>query len=135
MLTKKRFLSVILAMTLTISTGLFSGFKSTQTSSKKLVGAPVTLKYLSSQDNFDPMKDFTRKLILDTINYDVQPEMGIDDDKVNLIMVSGQEYDMIKIYNLNLLGTYINNKVIYPLNDLIDKYGPNLKKAFTKEEW
>jgi putative aldouronate transport system substrate-binding protein len=58
-----------------------------------------------------------------------------DDDKVNLILSSGQEFDMISMNNRNLLAMYARNEAIQPLTDLIERYGPNLKAAFSQEQW
>lgn len=97
----------------------------------------VTLNYLSYQDKFDPQTDYTRERIKELLKYDIVPTMGTEDDKVNLILSSGQEYDIINLRGKqrNLLGAYIKNGAIQPLNDAIDKYGPNLKKAFSQEMW
>lgn len=98
------------------------------------VEGEVTLKYLFGTDSFDPETDYTRQLIREMLGVNIIPEMGNEDDKVNLILSSGQEYDMIKLTNRNLLVSYVENDVIYPLDEYIDKY-PNLKNAFTPEEW
>lgn len=98
--------------------------------------APVDIIYLYSNDNFDPETDLTRQLILEELNVNIIPEMGIEDDKLNLIMASGQEYDAIKMNDKRyLLTTYINNGVVQDLTDLIEEYGPNLKAAFSQEVW
>lgn len=98
--------------------------------------APVDIIYLYSTDNFDPETDFTRQLILEELNVNIIPEMGIEDDKLNLIMASGQEYDAIKMNDKPyLLATYINNGVVQDLTDLIEEFGPNLKAAFSQEMW
>ena len=94
----------------------------------------VSLNYLSYQDKFDPQTDYTRERIKELLHFDIVPTMGTEDDKVNLILSSGQEYDIINLRGKqrNLLGAYIKNGAIQPLNDAIDKYGPNLKKAFSQ---
>jgi putative aldouronate transport system substrate-binding protein len=97
----------------------------------------VTLKYLAGQDKFNPDEDFTRKQIKDLLGVELVTSMGNEPDKVNLILSSGQDIDMItmKASDRNALGSYIRNGAIQPLNELVDKYGPNLKKAFSKEVW
>ena len=94
----------------------------------------VSLKYLHVSESFDPETDYTRELIRDLLNVDIIPEMGHEDDKVNLILSSGQDYDMIKLTNRNLLISYVQNDVIWPLDEYIDQY-PDLKNAFTEDEW
>lgn len=94
----------------------------------------VDLVYLYSTDNFDPETDYTRQLICEELGVNIIPEMGIEDEKLNLILMSGQEYDAIKMnYNVNLLASYINNGVIQDLTDLVEEYGPNLKASFTRK--
>lgn len=96
----------------------------------------VDLVYLYSTDNFDPETDYTRQIIQEELGVNIIPEMGIEDEKLNLILMSGQEYDAIKMnYNVNLLATYIKNGVIQDLTDLVEAYGPNLKNAFSQEVW
>lgn len=96
----------------------------------------VDLVYLYSTDNFDPETDYTRQLIREELGVNIIPEMGIEDEKLNLILMSGQEYDAIKMnYNVNLLASYINNGVIQDLTDLVEEYGPNLKASFSQEVW
>ncbi len=98
---------------------------------------PVVLKYLSIEDNFDPAEDHTKKLIEEILGYDIVSSMGNSPDKVNLILTSNQEYDMISMSakNRNALGTYIRNGAILPLNDLIDAHGSRLKEVFPQEVW
>lgn len=94
----------------------------------------ISLKYLHNSDSFDPETDYTRELIKELLHVNIIPEMGNEDDKVNLILNSGQDYDMIKLTNRNLLVSYMENDIIHPLNEYIDKY-PDLKNAFTQDEW
>lgn len=96
----------------------------------------VDIIYLGPTDNFDPEADFTRQIIREELGVNIIPEMGIDDEKLNLILMSRQEYDAIKSnYNMNLLATYIQNGVIQDLTDLVEQYGPNLKASFPQEVW
>ena len=96
----------------------------------------VDLVYLYSTDNFDPETDFTRQLILEELGVNILPEMGIEDDKLNLVLMSEQEYDAIKMnYDLNLLASYISNGAVQDLTDLVEEYGPNLKEAFSQDVW
>ena len=62
--------------------------------------------------------------------------MGADEeDKLNLILASGQEYDLIKVPSRQLLTKYIKNNAIQPLSDLINQYGDNLQKYIRPETW
>jgi len=95
----------------------------------------VSLKFLSYQDNFDPATDYERQAIKDILGVDIIPSMGNEDDKVNLALSSGQDYDMISINNRNLLAMYAKNKAIQPLTELIEQHGPILKETFSQEQW
>lgn len=108
-----------------------------QEDTKSNASGPVTLNYLSIEDKFDPAQDHTKKLIEELLGYDIVSSMGNTPDKVNLILTSGQEYDMITMSakNRNALGTYIRNGAIQPLNEAIDQYGGNLKEVFSQEVW
>ncbi len=99
-------------------------------------GEVVDLIYLYSTDNFDPETDHTRQIIREELGVNIIPEMGIEEEKLNLILMSGQEYDAIKMnYNMTLLATYIKNGAVQDLTDLVEAYGPNLKAAFPQEVW
>lgn len=136
----KKFLALLLGLTLLLTgcglgggegdNGSISGEKGQETNE----GDEVSLRFLHNSDSFDPETDYTRELIRELLHVNIIPEMGNEDDKVNLILSSKQNYDMIKLTNRNLLISYVENDVIYALDEYIDKY-PDLKNAFTKEEW
>ena len=110
-----------------------SGGESAPESQAGNSGEVVELRYLFNTDKFDPETDYTRQRIEELLNVRIIPEMGNEEDKVNLILSSGQEYDMIKIKSPTLLAKYIKNKAIQPLSESIEKYGPNITAAFPQE--
>lgn len=95
----------------------------------------VTLKLLGGQDSFDPETDYTRTVIRDLLGYDIIPEMGATSDKINLVLSSGQEYDMIFSGDRNLLANLIANKAVQDLTDPVNEYGPNLLKYIPANVW
>ena len=95
----------------------------------------VTIKFLGYTDNFDPTTDYTRTLILERLGINIEPEMGNEEDKVNLILASGQEYDMIFLSNRNQLSSFIENGVLHDLTELIDQYGNNLLTNISQQIW
>jgi putative aldouronate transport system substrate-binding protein len=96
----------------------------------------VDLTYLGGVENFDPMTDHTRQIILEELGVNIIAEMGNEPEKVNLILMSGQNYDAIKFgYNMNHLATYITSGMLHDLTDYVEQYGPNLKKAFSQDVW
>ena len=95
----------------------------------------VKLKMLAGTDKFDPETDYTRLRIKELIGYDIIPEMGNEDDKVNLIVSSGQEYDMIRMANRNLLASFVENEAIHDLTEEIQEHGEYLLKYLPQEIW
>ena len=123
----KKLLSVLMALALLL--GMCAGVLAQEETS-------VSLVYLSGTDSFDPTTDYTRQLIKEELGVDIQPEMGNDVDKLNLILASGQNYDAIKVgFSRELLTTYINNNAIQDLTDFVDTWGPNLKASFSQDVW
>jgi putative aldouronate transport system substrate-binding protein len=52
-------------------------------------------------------------------------------DKYPLMLASGDLPDLIVLFQgTDVLNNYINAKAIIPINDLIDQYGPNIKKYY-----
>lgn len=73
------------------------------------------------------------------VNY-THPASGQDKEQFNLIIASDQLYDIMETNWFNG-GLYpggpdkaLNDKLIVPLNDLIDKYAPNLKKRLDEDK-
>jgi len=136
---KKAFSTILLLlMVLTLLISGCSNETANETTSEKEKESEseiTSLVYVAGQDNFNPEEDYTKQLIKDLLGVDIVPKMGTDEDKVNLILSSGEKVDAINLNNRNLLGTYIKNGAIQPLNEHIDKYGSNLKKAFSQEVW
>jgi putative aldouronate transport system substrate-binding protein len=70
------------------------------------------------------------------VNYEMLPEDNIG-DKLNLIVGSGEPYDIVMIpYSLKAqFGEYARRGALVDLGPLIDKYGPNIKKAISGESF
>ena len=65
----------------------------------------------------------------------IHPPVGNEAENLSLMIASGEMPDIIEAGFTSLLGgpsALIKDDVIYPLNDLIDKYAPNLKKYLEK---
>lgn len=56
-------------------------------------------------------------------------------EKLNVMMASGDLPDMIYTNDPSWVVNYVNQKGLQPLNDVIDKYGENLKKNIPEEAW
>ncbi len=96
----------------------------------------VDIKFLGNEDPFDPLTDPTRLRIKEMLGVNIIPEMGAqEDDKVSLIVSSGQEYDMIKSSNRNMLASFIANGAVHDLTDAIQKHGEYLTRFIPQEVW
>ncbi|WP_160497434.1 extracellular solute-binding protein [Paenibacillus dendrobii] len=65
------------------------------------------------------------------VSIDYTPIVGDEGQKNDLWLASGDYPDMMTL-SPNMTGKYRDADAIVPLEDLIDKYGPNIKKRFGK---
>lgn len=63
------------------------------------------------------------------------PPLNGYDEKLNVIMTSGEPPDLLNTSSPSWFINYVNQKALTPLNDYIDKYGANLKAIIPKEAW
>jgi putative aldouronate transport system substrate-binding protein len=85
-------------------------------------------------ENHNPYLDFIEK----NTNLDVQvmlPPVNGYVDKLNVIMASGQLPDMINTGSAAFLSNYVKQGALKPLDEYIDKYGPDLKRLIPQEAW
>ncbi|MDF2717150.1 MAG: peptide permease [Paenibacillus sp.] len=85
-------------------------------------------------ENNNPYVDYIEK----NTNLDIQvmlPPANGYVDKLNVIMASGQLPDMINTGSAAFLSTYVKQGALKPLNEYIDKYGPDLKRLIPQEAW
>lgn len=94
----------------------------------------VTLHMLGGVEQFDPTTDITREKIRERLGIDIIAEMGNDPDKINLILSSGEEYDIIKGIGRAMLTNLIRTKTVTNLSPYIDQY-PDLLEMFAPEYW
>jgi len=97
----------------------------------------VTLKHLGAFSEFDPNTDPVAEALKEKTGYDVEyfmlpAENAIE--KLSLEISGGTSYDSIKMNSpeYNLLTA---QGALMPLDDLIDQYGPNIKKAIGEDSW
>ncbi|HEY5583065.1 MAG TPA: extracellular solute-binding protein [Ruminiclostridium sp.] len=108
---------------------------SKSTSSKKSVTdtSPITFTIFDNNHNGgafdDPIaKEITKKTGV-TLQY--LPNAGVADEKLNLMLASNDMPDLVQISRgSDPMNKYINAKAVIPLNDLIDKYGPDIKSNY-----
>lgn len=67
------------------------------------------------------------------VKYDMLPQDKVN-DKLNLLMSSGEPYDLVTIAgDRSLYGDYAKKGALVDLGPLIDKYGPNIKAKISQE--
>jgi len=55
--------------------------------------------------------------------------------KVNLMLSSGEQLDIVPFSTIDDAVQWYKNGAIIPINDLLDQYGPNLKKNISPQAW
>ncbi|WP_245640093.1 extracellular solute-binding protein [Paenibacillus dakarensis] len=76
--------------------------------------------------------------IEDRIGIDIQvntPPPEVYDEKLDVIMSSGNLPDMLHAYEPVWFDNYVKQGAFMPLDDLIDQYGPHLKEKIPGEVW
>jgi len=63
------------------------------------------------------------------------PPTEVYDEKLDVIMSSGNLPDMLHVYKAVWFGNYAKQGAFQPLDDLIDQYGPHLKEKIPAEAW
>jgi putative aldouronate transport system substrate-binding protein len=56
-------------------------------------------------------------------------------EKLSLFMSMDNKPDMINVFDDVWVASYVNQNALMPLDELIDKYGPDLKARIPKEAW
>lgn len=92
---------------------------------------PITFTFFdkNSGDPFNTVvaKEITKKT---GVTLEMQQPTGNSTEKLNLMLASGDYPDMILMPRDSIVDKYVEAKAIIPLDDLIDKYGPNVKKMY-----
>jgi putative aldouronate transport system substrate-binding protein len=96
------------------------------------------LQYVQGSANINE-DEYTKKLreISKTdVTFELIPHAEFD-QKLTLLFAGGDLPDLLQTHGINqpTVAPAVDTGVIIPLNDLIDKYGPNLKKNISKEAW
>lgn len=102
--------------------------------------APATANVMATLKSFGEMTCYKELEKRTGIHLEFQhPPMGQETEQFNLMIASGKYPDIIETNWLNAPGgpaKYIKDGVILRLNDLIEKYAPNLSKILTEHpEW
>ncbi|MBB6671630.1 extracellular solute-binding protein [Cohnella nanjingensis] len=94
--------------------------------------SPIKISINSIDPKFSPDNDVAQKLAeLTGVTLDLQFVVGDLTQKLDLWLAGGDYPDMVVMHPKEV-GKYIDAGAVIPLEDLIDQYGPNIKKAFGK---
>lgn len=85
-------------------------------------------------ENDNPYLDYIEKHTNLDISVMLPPNESYE-EKLNIIMSSGNHPDMIHVYNEVWVANQAKQGLLEPLDELIDKYGPDLKAKIPKEAW
>lgn len=117
-----------------VSVSLFSGCQKAAETSSSSTSKPVLkelLIYSKTDYNTMPLaKDLEAKSGY-KVQYDMLPATGAV-DKLNILMSSGADYDIINFTSPADINRYIASGLVTDLTPLIDKYGPNIKSSMTQ---
>ncbi|RKN86350.1 extracellular solute-binding protein [Paenibacillus ginsengarvi] len=84
--------------------------------------------------NSNPYIESIRKHTNLDIRFTIPPSEGFD-TKLNVIMASDDIPDLISTSNTNWFVHYVNRQALMPLDELIDRHAPGLRKRFPQEAW
>jgi putative aldouronate transport system substrate-binding protein len=90
----------------------------------------------SPKINEDKYVKKLRELSGTNVQFELIPHQDFE-QKLGLILASGELSDLLEIRGINtpVASPAVSNGAFLELNDLIDKYAPNLKNKISKEVW
>lgn len=124
---------ILILTTVTLLAGCSKDDNSESASSdKKDNDEPITLTFFDKNtgDTFDNevAKEITKRT---GVKFEIQQPTGNPMEKLNLMLASGDLADIILMdRGSDLVNKYIQAGSLIPLNDLIDKYGQNVKEMY-----
>lgn len=128
-------MSALLAMTMAACSG--NGTNTDNEATAKPDAEKPALKRLNVWQNEEYNAYPVAKLLEEKTGYKVQYDMLPQDkwaEKLNLIMSSGEAYDIVTSYNdMALYSDYAQKGALVDLTPLIDEFGPNIKAAIKPE--
>ncbi|WP_160719685.1 extracellular solute-binding protein [Bacillus sp. USDA818B3_A] len=126
---------MLVLVTFTLLAGCSSNEESSKESSDKGKtddNSPITLTLFDKNtgDAFD--NEVAKEITKHTgVKIEIQQPTGNPDEKLNLMLASGDLPDIVLMpRGSELVTKYISAGALIPLNDLIDKYGTNVKQMY-----
>jgi putative aldouronate transport system substrate-binding protein len=124
---------ILILTTVTLLAGCSEdGNSESASTDKKDNDEPITLTFFDKNtgDTFDNevAKEITKRT---GVKFEIQQPTGNPAEKLNLMLASGDLPDIILMdRGSDLVNKYIQAGSLIPLNDLIDKYGQNVKEMY-----
>ncbi|MNI03685.1 Lipoprotein LipO precursor [compost metagenome] len=107
----------------------------TDTKPVHIVINSLGMKFPSGMDeNNNPYIQYTQKKTNLAIKVTLPP-LEVYEEKLNVMMSSGNLPDMLHTFNPVWVDNYMKQGALMPLEDLIEQYGPELKKKIPKALW
>lgn len=101
----------------------------------RVVTNGLNAKFPEGMDiNRNPYIDYIRSGTRLDVRFAIPPSEGYD-TKLNVIMASDDVPDLVSTSNANWFVNYVNRGELMPLDELIDRYAPELKKRIPQEAW
>lgn len=93
---------------------------------------PITLTFFDKNTGAAFSDPVAQEIMKRTgVKIEVQQPTGNPEEKLTLMLAGGDLPDIILMdRRSDIVGKYIAAKALIPLDDLIDKYGPNVKKMY-----
>ena len=105
--------------------------KADESAEEDMAKEPVTITMYSAATppDYFPEETVIGKKIMDNLNVNLEVEYLVDDEetKEGLLLVSNELPDIVSTRNVN---KFIEAGVVIPLDDLIEKYGEDLKRVY-----
>ncbi|WP_025720751.1 ABC transporter substrate-binding protein [Paenibacillus sp. 1-18] len=124
---------LLLSLLLLVTTGCASGTNSTASKENPDDTSPITLTFFGgdSSSNWNNMKDAVGQEIIKKTGVTLNAEYAVNgrgEEKFALMAASGEYPDLV--YPKGEVGKMVDAGALIDLTDLIDKYGPNIKKVY-----
>jgi putative aldouronate transport system substrate-binding protein len=120
------------ANTVTSSSPTQSAETSAAQSTSKKTEEPLTITFFDKNTGEDFTDPVAQAIMEKTgVKIDIQQPTGNPDEKLILMLNSGSLPDIVLMdRRSDILNQYIAAGALVPLNDLIEQYGPNIKKMY-----
>ncbi len=85
------------------------------------------------EPNGDPVAQYLKEKTGYTVKYEMLPAENAD-EKLNLLMANKEPYDILKLAPAQYYQL-VSSGALEPLDDLIEKYGTNMKQVIGPDSW